>query len=359
MDEDDKSGGRRVRPRGQFRPAFLVATAIFVSLLTRVAKADSEYELGHGYNVGAFNFAGYGEVALAVPDEGNQTVALEDFSLFVTGHVNRFFNPFVEAELTHLDFIHSGPSAADRGDGSFVLERLYNDAELTDSLTLRLGKMLTPVGAWNEIHAAPLVLTTMRPAVTYRNFSEYLTGASLIYSDPDGDVPGLQIYWQPDREFSERPSSMTFDQYKMVEGLHLTLPLSLLDQVGFSFQRSRDTGNVTQSLFGLDFKYTVDKLTLQGEATYSFLGDGPSPHPHRDEVGAYLAASYSLDEKWSVYSWYEEFSSRDYTATSQDLLVGFAFHPLPAMSIKIEYLQNVGGPPVNPTGLFASWSILF
>jgi len=45
--------------------------------------------------------------------------------------------------------------------------------------------MLSPVGEWNEIHAAPLVLTTVRPAVTYQNFSEYLTGGSLLYSDPD------------------------------------------------------------------------------------------------------------------------------------------------------------------------------
>lgn len=328
-------------------------------MMARSAEADGNYELGHGYNVGAFNFAGYGEVAFGVPDDGGKTLALEDLSLFITGHVNKLFNPFVEAELTHLNFSHSGPAVAGRGDGSLVLERLYDDAELTDSLTLRLGKMLAPVGAWNEIHAAPLVLTTIRPAVTYRNFSEYLTGASLIYSDPDGDLPGLQVYWQPDREFSERPSSITFDQYKMVEGLHVTLPLSLLDQVGFSFQRSRDAGNVNQSLFGLDFKYKIDKLTLQGEATYSFLSNGASEHRHSGEVGAYLAGSYALDEKWSVYSWYEEFSSRDFDAASRDLLAGVAFHPQPAMSIKLEFLQNIGGPPVNPTGLFASWSILF
>lgn len=348
-----RGGRHRVRLR------LVALAAIWACLADGSARADDDYELGHGYNVGPFNFAGYSEVALKVPDEGNKTFALEDLSLFITGHVNKLLNPFVEAEFTHLDFTHSGPPGSDQGDGTFVLERLYDDVDLNDSFTLRLGKMLAPVGAWNEIHAAPLVLATNRPAVTERNFSEYLTGASLNYADPNGEGPGVQVYWQPDREFSEHPSTIAFNQYKMVEGLHVTEPLSLLDQIGFSFQRSRDAGNVNQSLFGLDFKYTIERLTLQGEATYSFLSDGTSEHQHQNELGAYLAGSYALGERWSIYTWYEEFAGRDYASASRDLLAGVAFHPYPAMVIKAEFLENIGGPPVNPTGLFASWSILF
>jgi hypothetical protein len=44
---------------------------------------------------------------------------------------------------------------------------------------------------------------------------------------------------------------------------------------------------------------------------------------------------------------------------AHDLLFGIAYRPHPAIVIKLEYLQNIGGQPVNPTGLFASWSILF
>ena len=49
------------------------------------------------------------------------------------------------------------------GHGDAVLEalteRYYNDAYLSDDLTLRFGKMLAPVGAWNLFHAAPLVMS--------------------------------------------------------------------------------------------------------------------------------------------------------------------------------------------------------
>ena len=331
----------------------------FLLLGCPIAAAEDSYQLGHGYDLGPFNFAGYSNVVADVPDEGRKALALDDLSLFISGHVSALFNPFTEAELTHLDFVQSGPNHGDHGDGSLVLERLYDDAVLTDSLTLRLGKMLAPVGEWNEIHAAPLVLTTVRPAVTHQNFSEYLTGTSLLYSDPDGKLPDLQLYWQPDGEFSERPRSIALDSYKLVEGLHVKFPLSLLDQIGFSFQRARDFRGTVQSLVGIDFQYTLRKLTLQGEGSYSDLSGQTSGLARRHEWGEYVAASYAFTEKWSAYSWYEQFSGRSSPTAAHDLLLGVAFRPDPAIVIKLEYLQNVGGPPVNPTGLFASWSVLF
>ena len=321
--------------------------------------AQSGYQLGHGYDLGPFNLAGYSSVVADIPDEGRKALALDDLSLFVSGHLWPLFNPFAEAELTHLDFIQSGPNHGDRGDGSLVLERLYDDANLTDSLTLRLGKMLAPVGEWNVIHAAPLVLTTVRPAVTYRNFSEYLTGVSVLFGDPEGKLPDLQVYWQPDREFSERPSSIAFNSYKEVAGLHLKFPIALLDQIGLSFQRARDTKGVVQSLFGVDFQYTLAKLTFQGEWTYSDLSGQTSGLVRRFEEGGYVALSYKFAEEWSAYTWYEELSSRASPAAARDLLFGVSYKPDPAIVVKLEYLQNAGGKPVNPTGLFASWSVLF
>ncbi|MBV9828980.1 MAG: hypothetical protein JO001_25435 [Alphaproteobacteria bacterium] len=169
------------------------------------ARADS-YELGHGLNLGPFNVAGYSNLVLDLPAQRVKSLNLDDLSLFVTGHVNSAFNPFLEAELTSLSLLPPGRLAGEHEAGDVVIERLYNDSYLTDSTTLRLGKMLSPVGEWNEIHAAPLVLTTIRPAVTYRNFSEYATGLSLRYADPYPYLPDVQVYWQPAGEFSARPS---------------------------------------------------------------------------------------------------------------------------------------------------------
>ena len=66
------------------------------------AADDSAYRLGHGLDVGPFNFAGYSNVVPNLPTRGPTSLTLDDLSLFVTGHLGRFFNPFPEAELRRL-----------------------------------------------------------------------------------------------------------------------------------------------------------------------------------------------------------------------------------------------------------------
>ncbi len=329
------------------------------ALRAPAARADDDYQLGHGLDLGPFNFAGYSNLVAGFPEGEQKSLALGDLSLFVSGHFGRFFNPFTEAELANLNIVSSGAPGRDRGDGDLVLERLYNDSYLTPSTTLRLGKMLTPVGEWNVIHAAPLELSTVRPAVTYRDFSEYATGLSVLYSDPFARLPDVQVYWQPSGEFAERPDTITFHQYKTVEGARIAFPLGLLDQVGISFQQSKDTFGSNQSLYGLDYHYTVGRLTLQGEGTFSDIGNAAAVHGRDTEWGLYAAGSYALSEKWSVYGWYEEFSDRTAPSVAHDLLAGIAYRPEPPMVLRLEYLQNLSGRPVNPTGLFAAWAILF
>jgi hypothetical protein len=59
------------------------------------------------------------------------------------------------------------------------VERAYVELSASDALRLRVGRFLTPVGQWNEIHAPPLTWTTVRPLTTYRAFAKSTTGAML------------------------------------------------------------------------------------------------------------------------------------------------------------------------------------
>jgi hypothetical protein len=318
------------------------------------------YELGRGLDLGSLNLAGYSNVVANFPAQQAKSLNVDDLSLFVSGHFDRLFNPFVVAELADISVIKTGgPPGGEPDDGDAVLERIYNDAYLTSTTTLRLGKMLSPVGEWNEIHAAPLVLSAVRPAVTYRNLSEYTTGASLRYSNPYWYLPDVQLYLQPTGEFSALPRPLVARQYRMVGGGHVSFPLGLLDKVGFSFQQSKDVTGVDQSLYGFDYHYTFGKVTLQGEATFSDISNNGTAHARDTEWGVYAATSYALTDQWSLYGWYEEFADRTSSSTAHDLLLGVAYRPRPPIVLRLEYLQNVGGRPVNPTGLFASWAVLF
>lgn len=321
------------------------------------ASAASGYQLGQGVELGPVNLSGYASLTASLPDQGRKGLAVEDLSLFVSARIAALVNPFVEAELTDLDL--AGWGRDDRGrDGYAVLERAYNDANLPGGFTVRLGKMLAPVGQWNEIHAAPLVLSVVRPAVTHRHFSEYVTGVSVLYADPAGHLSDLQVYWQPTEELSARPDSLVDSHYRQVEGGHLSLPLALLDRIGASFQRTVDMAGVDQLLYGIDGHYTIGRLTLQGELSYLTLRGVPAGQ-RRHEWGGYLAPSYALGAHWSLHSWYEAYAGRQQSAAAQDLLVGVAYRPEPGMVFKLDAVGNIGGRPVNPTGIFASWSVLF
>lgn len=336
------------------------AAAVLLALICKAAVAQSEYEPGHGYNFSAFNVGGFADVtAAAATDSGRKALSVNAVSVFATGHIASVFNPFVEAQLTGFDIVQSGGVGGGRN-GTLGIDRLYDDAILNDNLTLRVGKMLAPVGEWNEIHAAPLVLTATRPAVTFLNFSQYATGFSMLYSDSSGDLPDLQLYWQPHGEFLEKPvTPFAFATYRLVEGVHLKFPVSLLDQVGLSFQQTTDLRGTTQSLGGIDFQLNFGRIGLQGEASYSGLGGETRGFARRNEWGGYLAVSYALTNEVTAYSWYEQFTGRLNMSAARDLLWGVSFKPDPAVVFKLEYLQNVGGRPVNPTGVIASWSVLF
>ena len=337
----------------------VLALSLLLTLFAGPVRAESGYRLGQGYEWGDFNFAGYANVTAGFRDDGKNSLTLEDASLFVSGHISRWINPFVEAELAHITLLHGGGFNDHPGDAVFVLERYYNDAYFSDGLTLRLGKMLTPVGAWNLYHAAPLVMSATRPAVTYKNFAAYVEGASLLYSDPQGTWPDIQLYWQPDWEETEKARNIDFEEHRQTAGIHLSVPLRGIDTLGFSYQYTENLQGVAQSLVGIDYQYTVDRVTFRGEGTYSRLSPGAVALTHDNELGGYFSASYALDKRWSAYSWYEVFRDRMATSAAQDVLLGVSYHPVTSAVFKLEYLQNVGGAPVNPTGLFASWSVLF
>ena len=321
---------------------------------------EPDYQLGSGVNVGNFNIAGYANLIADAPQGERKSLSLDDLSLFVSGHMNKVVNPFIEVELTGLPLLHGSGVAPSDETPYVVLERLYNDTYLSNEFTLRIGKMLAPVGEWNQIHAAPLVSTTTRPLVTERGFSGYVSGTSLIFVDPTDKWPEIQAYWQPAEDLAARPSSLTAHRYCDVEGLHLNWPIDLTDKIGFSFQRSRVVGsNEEQFLYGANAKFSFDRFTIDSETTLSSLSGGSRPLYRRTEWGAYVLGSYAISDRWSVFSWYEQFTDRRSAVSARDVLTGVAFSPVPSLVFKAERVTNFGADWGNPTGYFASLAVLF
>lgn len=338
---------------------FYRALLIPVALCSSVAVAG-EYHLGQGYTTGNVNVAGYFNLVVDDPANGKAELIVDDLSLFVSGHFSKVFNPFFEAEVSGASILRESGTLFSDNKPDVVLERLYNDSYLTEELTLRVGKMLTPVGEWNGIHAAPLVWTTSRPLTTYRSYPEYTSGVSLNYAGQNPNMPEVQIYWQPDGEMLPKPKALVVREYTNAAGVHLNWPIGLNDKIGVSLQHADVNGNdEEQSLLGFNAKKTFGKFQFETEATYADL-NGNNPARLRDhEWGVYVLGAYALTDKLYAMARHEHFVDRETAQSSRNTLLGLSYRPDPAIVMKAEYINNNGAKLGIHTGFYASFTVLF
>lgn len=326
--------------------------------LALVSSAWAEdYHPGQGQRLGNFLISGYANIVAESPQDGPAKLSIDDLSLFVSGRVNRWLNPFLETEVSSATLLQSGDGPL--GHGRLIMERFYDDLRLSESDTLRIGKILAPVGDWNLIHAAPLVPTTTRPMTTQHGFSEYANGFSWLRDPGTGAGPDWQIYWQPGREWLPRPSIIAPEHYRNIFGAHINWSSGLSDKIGLSFQQGRSVNaDERYRLFGFNVRRSIGRLNLESEAT-STQWSGTAARIHDRESGLYALADYALDRHWHGILEWEHFQSRRRLDPSRNTLLGFAYKPQPALVWKLEYVHQTGDAYAIPTGWLGSFAVLF
>lgn len=336
---------------------FTLSCLVLGLLLHGAAHAES-YHLGQGITKGEFTFSGYGNVELEAPNGGTTKLAVDDLSLFVSGRVNRWVNPFFEAELSSITLAQTGGNEP-WSHGHFVPERFYNDMHLTDADTLRIGKILSPVGDWNLVHAAPLVPTVTRPLTTYRGFSEYANGLSWLHDTYRDGSPEWQLYWQPGKEWLRRPDNIAPRHYRDVVGAHVGWQLGLVDMVGLSYQSGTLTNTGEKyALVGVNGRRTFGPLMLESEAVTSHWS-GSAARAHDTEWGLYALADYTVTPRWHGIVEWEHYQDHQVVQASQNTLFGVAYKPEPALVWKLEYVHQTGAATGIGTGWYGCFAVLF
>lgn len=319
------------------------------------------YELGQGWQIGSYHLSGYANI-----EHTRQPAKLEldDLSLFVSGHVNQGVNPFIEVEISSHTLAQQG---GERKNGQFVVERFYNDAILSGQDTLRVGKMLTPLGGWNVVHAAPLMHTVTRPCTAAMGFHAYVSGISWLHESESSATPDFQLYLQPGNEWFKRSEEQAPRNFRNVAGGHINKSFNLIDRIGASFQHGQliETGEKF-TLYGVNVSKSLGKLKLESEAIISrFTGSvlaGVSSRIHNNETGIYILADYSITPQWHGIMEWERYQDHTAAVPSRNTLMGIAYRPRAPMVWKLEYVYQAGEPvPVSPifTGWKAAFSLMF
>ncbi|NJD08793.1 MAG: hypothetical protein FIA97_20225 [Methylococcaceae bacterium] len=320
-----------------------------------VDHAAPDYRLGQGYPLGStgLRLGGYTSLHAEAPRTGPWRVGLSDLSLFLSWQASDRLRFFSELEAGDAFTATEGGRAGGH-DARFELERLYGDALVTDSLALRFGKFLTPVGRWNLLHADPLVWTATRPVATESLFSKHATGLMLL-----GHIPLMerrleyQVYADLTRSLDPHRSENPFDN---AAGLHTLYALSEQLQVGasyLSFELNTDRHR-RHHLAGVEANWRHRRYELTTEWVYRASQDrGASLWQGFVQGVAPIAGD------WYAVGRYELFQQPGNLGTGQVGVLGFAYRPLPPLVVKFEYRLGTHNEQTAPDGFYTSFAVLF
>ena len=329
-----------------------LAAALTVSVPAWSGSDDSGYRLGRGYRLGnsGFRLGGYASLGVEVPRGDSWALQANDLSLFLSwdqGGRLRFFS-----ELEVGDAFGAGEKhGLNTADAHFEFERGYFDAILTDRVTLRIGKFLTPIGRWNLIHADPLVWTATRPLATEDLFATNANGVMLHGNLPLG-TPSLEyaVYADFTNTIDPYRSGAPFDH---AYGGHLLYSFNEQLQFGLSyaaFEHERDR-NGEHHLVGLEGLWSRRQYEVSGEWVFRSGQAG-------DAWQGFLQGVAPLGAHWYAVGRYELFGA-ERRPLGQAGVFGLALRPIPPLVWKVEYRLGTHNEQKLPDGLFGSFAVLF
>jgi hypothetical protein len=346
----------KINKRHNLIKAAMIAFFLIIFSSGLKAEAGINYQLGRGLTIGetGLNFGGYATVLAKGLGSTPWSVGLDEFSIFTAWDSGSRLRFFSETEFENVIAVGQRQNVP-LGDGQFRLERLFIDYYIDEMLTARLGKILTPIGRWNLIHADPLVWTSTRPVATENLFSEHATGIEF-----HGVIPVSEqiIEYSLYADYSSELDPSRADAPYTDNGLGLRINYVVSDnlQLGFSFSDFAFLHNPAQRkhLLGFDLAWTYRNFAIDSEIVY--LNQEHSAQ--RNIWQGFFQGVCPLGGHLFAIGRYE-FFDQESDRLGQLGVLGLAYRPKPPLILKLEYRLGENNREPAPDGLYSSFSILF
>jgi hypothetical protein len=317
------------------------------------------------------SLGGYGELHYNEPD-GIQRGEL-DFHRFVLylGHT------FTDQLSFHseLEIEHTSLAAGEETGGEVALEQAFLDYRLHESLGIRAGLLLVPVGILNMYHEPPTFHGVERPNVERLIIpTTWREGGAGIYGAP-ADGLAYQLYLVAGLRASGfsassglrggRQSGFRSDiSDPSVTGRIDLTPAGGL-RLGASFFVGNSTGGVDSlgqgrvTFWSADVQYSSGGLVVRALAALATLSDTRQINREyggrvADRItGWYTEAGYDIlpwlapdtDQELSVFARYERYNTQASTDgfapleqyNRNDIVLGLTYRPAPSVAFKTDY----------------------
>ena len=333
---------------------------LLIFVASSVARADgdanTEYQPGQGWQLPGtgLRLGGYTSAGFQNDRRKPSRLGVNDLSLFAWWEGDGKFKFFSELDLEDGLTWNPGHSITTKH-AYLALERLYADYNYSDSVNLRAGKFLTPIGRWNTIHADPLVWTTSRPLITERSFPTNATGAMLYGTVPAfGKTLDYSVYAATSSDWRPNPK---LDPFTEAYGVHVTAPLSGLGEFGVSyanFEQRKSVGE-RRNLIGVDYFKTFDRYELSAEAIYRLSDEGGIA----SEKGLFVQGVAPLSQRLYLVGRYEWFDPAGAIPPMSLGVIGLAMKLSPGVVLKAEVIHASRNRIGAQEGFYTSIAVLF
>lgn len=343
--------------------SFLVSSLIGIACLPALAATDgregpsaTDYgSFGQSMNLAEHGLTVGGYASLQYQDLRNKQahLSLSHLSMFVWWESESRLKFFSEIDAQGL--LSSVSRNVEDERHYLSVERLYFDYAFNDTLTLRAGKYLTPIGRWNQGHADPLVWTTSRPLITRDLFPTNATG---VMATGNLRVLAQQVEYtvfaSTGNELRPDPDQ---DPFNSAYGARLNLPVNDNVQLGLSYASfdQRAMRDERKTLYGADFTWSSPHIVLSGEAIYRKSDAGGM----RDAKGGFLQSVIPLQERLWAVARVEAMRDPESPDLHKQMVLGVNYRNGPATLLKLEFMHGFGGDQMAPAGLLSSVSVLF
>lgn len=320
-------------------------------------------------------FSGYGTIQLLAPDRRSRSQPDLDGDaddMFQTSRRARldlshlsgiaWWEPSpawkVLGEVDLQDVVQVPARSAEDGQdaASFVaLDRLYVDYHVTDSLSVRGGKFLTPIGRWNQEHSDPLVWTVLRPLISESAFPTSATGLMVLGSVPlNSNWVDYQVYVADGGEWRPSPGSHPFDR---AVGARISTSLDRDLQLGMSLSRFDEEGfaETNFTLVGVDGAWTWHRAEFSGEAIVRRGNHGSAGNEH----GWFGQVVLPVSQRWWTVARIEAYRRVTDAAPSRTALAGLVYKGAQHWVFKIEWARASGDADGLPSGLLSSLTLVY
>ncbi|WP_245652694.1 hypothetical protein [Methylophilus rhizosphaerae] len=318
-----------------------------------LAEDDSSFLQG-------FRVGGYTSVDLHVPRTEPTRLNWNELSMIVTWDKNTRIKFFGELDLEDpASYTHR--QGLDFREAYINPERLYFDLNINENANLRLGRFLTPLGRWNQLHASPLVWTASRPLATTELFPSFTSGVQLFGNLPFSERSlDYQVY---SATMNAQPESRGETEYKDARGARIALNnvFNFTDEnaglntigLNYSSYREEQPGGPKYRLLGLDFLLEFNRWELSGE-TYTRKAE----HGRIGGSGSYLQSAFFIKSDWY---WITRLESLHQPAApnAERWVLGVTKRLKPNQLLKFEIVGGNGEYEDVPRGFATSFAMMY